>query len=120
MAALLFRIPKHGRRGNFAAGLRAPFAGAAGSDPFDVPSIPGAHGYSVQIASPVRAVEQIVVFRCRPVRVDDRAGIVGLDLQSGCPHPVPGHRRELSTVRGPPPRGLRRLGRCGPAARRGR
>ncbi len=63
MAALLFRIPKHGEAATFAVGLRAPFAGASGTDPFDVPSIPGAHGYSVHIAAPVRAVEQIVIFR---------------------------------------------------------
>ena len=60
VAVLLFRIPRLGDAESFAAGLAAPFAG---SDPFDVPSIPGAHGYSVHIATPVRAVEQIVVFR---------------------------------------------------------
>jgi hypothetical protein len=60
VAVLLFRIPRLRDAESFAAGLGAPFAG---SDPFDVPSIPGARGYSVNIASPVRAVEQIVVFR---------------------------------------------------------
>jgi hypothetical protein len=60
VAVLLFRIPRIRDAESFAAGLAAPFAG---SDPFDVPSIPGARGYSVDIASPVRAVEQIVVFR---------------------------------------------------------
>jgi hypothetical protein len=60
VAVLLFRIPRLGDAESFTAGLEAPFAG---SDPFDVPSIPGAHGYSVDVASPVRAVEQIVVFR---------------------------------------------------------
>ena len=60
VAVLLFRIPRRQDAEGFEAGLRAPFAG---SEPFDVPSIPGAHGYTVDIASPVRAVEQIVVFR---------------------------------------------------------
>ncbi len=60
VAVLLFRIPRIDAAQSFAAGLAAPFAG---SGPFDVPSIPGARGYSVDIASPVRAVEQIVVFR---------------------------------------------------------
>ena len=63
MAVLLFRIPKRGGAATFAAELRSPFAGAAGTDPFDVPSIPGAQGYSIQIAAPVPATEQIVVFR---------------------------------------------------------
>ena len=44
----------------FEAGLRHR---SPAPSPFDVPSIPGAHGYTVDIASPVRAVEQIVVFR---------------------------------------------------------
>lgn len=60
VAVLLFRIPQRQDAVGFEAGLRTPFAG---SEPFDVPSIPGAHGYTVDIASPVRAVEQIVVFR---------------------------------------------------------
>jgi hypothetical protein len=60
VAVLLFRIPVRHEAESFAAGLRAPFAG---SHRLDVPSIPGAHGYTVDIASPVRAVEQIVVFR---------------------------------------------------------
>jgi len=60
VAVLLFRIPHLGEAESFADGLRAPFAGSV---PFDVPSIPGAHGYSVTVASPIRAVEQIVVFR---------------------------------------------------------
>ena len=60
VAVLLFRIPRLRGAEGFADGLRAPFAGAV---PFDVPSIPGAHGYSVTVASPIHAVEQIVVFR---------------------------------------------------------
>jgi hypothetical protein len=61
LAVLVFRIPRLDDAKSFAAGLQAPFAGS--SIPFDVPSVPSAHGYSVHISSPVRAVEQIVVFR---------------------------------------------------------
>jgi hypothetical protein len=62
LAILVFRIPRLDDAKSFAAGLQAPFAGSS-SVPFDVPSVPSAHGYSVHISSPVRAVEQIVVFR---------------------------------------------------------
>ncbi len=60
VAVLLFRIPHLGAAKSFTDGLRAPFASSV---PFDVPSIPGAHGYSVTVASPIRAIEQIVIFR---------------------------------------------------------
>jgi hypothetical protein len=63
MAVLLFRIPDVDEAQAFAVGLRTPFGASADSTSFLVPSIPGARGYSVQIASPVHAVEQIVVFR---------------------------------------------------------
>jgi hypothetical protein len=62
LAVLVFRIPRLDDAESFAAGLQAPFAGSS-SIPFDVPSVPSAHGYSVHISAPVRAVEQIVVFR---------------------------------------------------------
>jgi hypothetical protein len=62
LAVLVFRIPRLDDAKSFAAGLQAPFAGSS-SIPFDVPSVPSAHGYSVHISAPVRAVEQIVVFR---------------------------------------------------------
>jgi hypothetical protein len=62
LAVLVFRIPRLDDAESFAAGLQAPFAGSS-STPFDVPSVPSAHGYSVHISAPVRAVEQIVVFR---------------------------------------------------------
>ena len=62
LAVLFFRIPRLDDAKSFAAGLQAPFAGSS-SIPFDVPSVPSAHGYSIHISSPVRAVEQIVVFR---------------------------------------------------------
>ena len=63
VAVLVFRIPRTGGSQAFAAGLQTPFVDSAGSVPFGVPSIPGARGISVPISTPVRAVEQIVVFR---------------------------------------------------------
>jgi hypothetical protein len=63
LAVLLFRIPTVRDAQAFAAGLGVPFATSVDATPFAVPSVPGARGYTVQIATPVHAVEQIVVLR---------------------------------------------------------
>jgi hypothetical protein len=63
VALLLFRIPRIKNAEAFAVGLRTPFEDPTGSTPFVIPGVPGAHGYSVEVSSPVYAVEQIVVFR---------------------------------------------------------
>ena len=63
MAILLFRIPQLGRARTLTAELEEPFRSSAASSPFEVPSVRRAAGYSVTIAKPVSAVEQIVVFR---------------------------------------------------------
>jgi hypothetical protein len=63
VAVLVFRIPDQARARSFAAGLLVPYRGGAGSTPFDVPSVPGAHGFTVALPPPKPAVEQVVVFR---------------------------------------------------------
>jgi len=63
VAVLLFRIPDVTDAKAFELSLRAPFGGSVDSSSYVVSGIPGAHGYSVQIHSPVHAAEQIVVFR---------------------------------------------------------
>lgn len=62
LAVLLFRIPDAVDAAAFAAGLRDPFTSSRTIQSFAVPSVPGAHGYSIQVTSPVHATEQVVVF----------------------------------------------------------
>jgi hypothetical protein len=62
LAILLFRIPDGPDAEAFAAGLRNPFESSRAIESFAVPSVPGARGYSVQVATPVHATEQVVVF----------------------------------------------------------
>jgi hypothetical protein len=62
LAILLFRIPDATVAEAFATGLLQPFLSSATSQPFDVPSIAGAHGFSVTVTTPVHATQQIVVF----------------------------------------------------------
>lgn len=62
LAVLLFRIPEAVDAEAFAAGLRDPFESSRAIESFAVPSVPGARGYSVQVANPVHATEQVVVF----------------------------------------------------------
>jgi hypothetical protein len=58
----LYRIPRETEAATFADGSQQPYQSTAAT-PFTVPSIPGARGYTVAIASPARVTEQIVVFR---------------------------------------------------------
>jgi hypothetical protein len=66
MACLLFRIPHLDDAGSFADDLAASFAGSPGVAPFDVPGIAGGRGYTVEVTAPVRASEEIIVFRSGP------------------------------------------------------
>ncbi len=63
---LLFRIPDADVAAAFTGGLLAAIGHAAGTTTFAVPSIPGARGFSVTVTTPVRATEQVVVFRSGP------------------------------------------------------
>lgn len=63
MAILLFRIPNRTTGAGFAAGLVTPFATSAAARTFNVPSIPGAQAFAVEVSTPVRATEQVVIFR---------------------------------------------------------
>ncbi len=63
IAVLVFRIPSTTVAGAFAAGLLVPFEQSPGTAQFDVPSIPGARGFSLRASTPVAATEQVVVFR---------------------------------------------------------
>lgn len=62
LAVLLFRIPDVADARAFATGLRDPFETSRAIESFAVPSVPGARGYSVQVATPLHATEQVVVF----------------------------------------------------------
>jgi hypothetical protein len=63
LAVLLFRIPDATTARSFTEGLIAPFEGGHATSRFEVPSVPGAHGYSIRVTTPVDATEQVVVFR---------------------------------------------------------
>jgi hypothetical protein len=63
LAVLLFRIPDDTTARSFTDGLLVPFEGSHATRRFDVPSVPGAHGYSITVTTPVDATEQVVVFR---------------------------------------------------------
>jgi hypothetical protein len=63
---LLFRIPDADVAAGFTGGLLAALGRAAGTTRFAVPSIPGARGFSLTVTTPVRATEQVVVFRSGP------------------------------------------------------
>jgi len=66
LVVLLFRIGDPAAAQNFAAGLVAPYRTPGTAVPFDVPSIPGATGYTVTVTQPVAALEQVVVFATGP------------------------------------------------------
>ncbi len=63
MAELLFRIPDQTKAAAFAEGLAAPFASSPATRSFAVASIPGAQAFAVQVATPVHATEQVVIFQ---------------------------------------------------------
>ncbi len=66
LVVLLFRIGDPAAARLFAAGLVAPYRTPGAAVPFDVPSIPGATGYTVTVTQPVAALEQAVVFASGP------------------------------------------------------
>lgn len=66
IVVLLFRIGDPAAARLFAAGLVAPYRTPGTAVPFDVPSIPGATGYTVTVTQPVAALEQAVVFAAGP------------------------------------------------------
>jgi hypothetical protein len=63
IAVLLFRIPGAAAPQAFTDGLLSAFDDSHATQPFAVPSIAGAHGYSIPVTSPLAATEQVVVFR---------------------------------------------------------
>ncbi len=66
IVVLLFRIGDPAAARLFAAGLVAPYRTPGTAVPFDIPSIPGATGYTVTVTQPVAALEQVVVFATGP------------------------------------------------------
>jgi hypothetical protein len=58
----LFRVTVAAPRSELAAGLALPYREAAGASPFTVPSIPGAEGFTVPVATSGGVTEQTVVF----------------------------------------------------------
>lgn len=59
----LFRIPEAQAAATFEEGALQPYEAGGTSTPFAVPSITGAHGYTVAATTPGPAVEQVIVFR---------------------------------------------------------
>jgi hypothetical protein len=62
----LYRIPNLQDAASFASGSQQPYQQPGAGTSFSVPSIPGAHGYTVSISSPSQVTEQVVLFRSGP------------------------------------------------------
>jgi hypothetical protein len=62
----LYRIPNLQDAASFASGSQQPYQQPGAATSFSVPSIPGAHGYTVSISSPSQVTEQVVLFRSGP------------------------------------------------------
>lgn len=62
----LYRIPNSSDAASFASGSQQPYQPSGAASSFSVPSIPGAHGYTISITSPTRVTEQVVLFRSGP------------------------------------------------------
>jgi len=62
----LYRIPNLQDAASFASGSQQPYQQPGAAAAFAVPSIPGAHGYTVSISSPSQVTEQVVLFRSGP------------------------------------------------------
>ncbi|HEX3839805.1 MAG TPA: DUF2510 domain-containing protein [Acidimicrobiales bacterium] len=62
----LYRIPNLPDAASFASGSQQPYQQPGAATSFSVPSIPGAHGYTVSISSPSQVTEQVVLFRTGP------------------------------------------------------
>ena len=62
----LYRIPNSSDAALFASGSQQPYQPSGSASSFSVPGIPGAHGYTISIASPTRVTEQVVLFRSGP------------------------------------------------------
>ncbi|HEX3460341.1 MAG TPA: DUF2510 domain-containing protein [Acidimicrobiales bacterium] len=62
----LYRIPNLQDAASFASGSQQPYQQPGAATAFSVPSIPGAHGYTVSITSPSQVTEQVVLFRTGP------------------------------------------------------
>ena len=62
----LYRIPNSQDADSFASGSQKPYQQPGAASSFSVPSIPGAHGYTVSISSPTQVNEQVVLFKSDP------------------------------------------------------
>jgi hypothetical protein len=62
----LYRIPNSSDAASFASGSQQPYQPSGTASSFSVPDIPGAHGYTISIASPASVTEQVVLFRSGP------------------------------------------------------
>ena len=62
----LYRIPNSQDADSFASGSQKPYQQPGAASSFAVPSIPGAHGYTVSITSPTQVTEQVVLFKSDP------------------------------------------------------
>jgi hypothetical protein len=62
----LYRIPNSQDADSFASGSQKPYQQPGAASSFPVPSIPGAHGYTVSISTPSQVTEQVVLFKWDP------------------------------------------------------
>lgn len=93
LVVLVFRIPDVTQSGEFTAGLVAPFEDLHTADPFSVPSVPGARGYSIQVTTPVDATEQVVAFRA-----GQYVSMIELASTTSATNPTPLTRSQAITV----------------------
>lgn len=89
----LYRIPNSQDADSFASGSQKPYQQPGAASSFSVPSIPGAHGYTVSISSPTQVTEQVVLFKSDPY-----VAIVQLASSVATTNPAPLNPSDAITV----------------------
>jgi len=89
----LYRIPNSQDAASFASGSQQPYQQPGAASSFSVPSIPGAHGYTVSISSPSQVTEQVVLFKSGPY-----VAIVQLASSVASSNPAPLNPSDAITV----------------------
>jgi hypothetical protein len=89
----LYRIPNSQDADSFASGSQNPYQQPGAASSFSVPSIPGAHGYTVSITSPTQVTEQVVLFKSDPY-----VAIVQLASSVAITNPAPLNPSDAITV----------------------
>ncbi len=89
----LYRIPNSQDANSFASGSQNPYQQPGAASSFAVPSIPGAHGYTVSISAPTQVTEQVVLFKSDPY-----VAIVQLASSVATTNPAPLNPSDAITV----------------------